>query len=119
MGKKVKEKQNRKGSKKGNHIALGCLAAVLIVGWVAWSWFDSRSMGRTQGKEAVGSSGHVRREMRTPLSPALFVGQTARAYQVAHEIPEVLDQLYCYCQCDKHLGHKSLLSCFTDTHGAT
>jgi len=119
MGKKVKEMQNRKGTKKTNHIALGCLAAVLIVGWVAWSWFGSQSIGRAPNKGAAESSGYVQRETKAPLSPALFVGQTARAYQVAHEIPEVLDQLYCYCQCDKHMSHKSLLSCFTDNHGAT
>lgn len=38
------------------------------------------------------------------------------AYQAAQEIPEVLDSLYCYCDCEKHLGHKSLLSCYVDEH---
>ena len=33
--------------------------------------------------------------------------------------PDVLDRLYCYCECDKHLGHKSLLSCYTDGHAPT
>lgn len=119
MGRKIREKKNRKVSKKRNHLALACVAAVLIAGWAGWSWIGSRSIDGAQNKETVGKSGYVRRETGTPLSPALFVGRTARGYQVAHEIPEVLDQLYCYCQCDKHLGHKSLLSCFTDTHGAT
>jgi hypothetical protein len=33
--------------------------------------------------------------------------------------PDVLDQLYCYCHCDRPpFLHKSLLSCFTDRHGA-
>jgi hypothetical protein len=63
---------------------------------------------------------HVaRRETRATLDPALFVGKAAAAHKVAREIPEVLDQLYCYCQCDKHMGHKSLLSCYTDGHAAT
>jgi len=61
----------------------------------------------------------VRRETRPTLDPALFVGKAALAHQVAREIPDVLDQLYCYCYCDKHLGHKSLLSCYTDGHAAT
>ena len=61
----------------------------------------------------------ARRETRPTLDPARFVGKAARAHQVAREIPDVLDQLYCYCECDKHVGHKSLLSCYTDGHAAT
>lgn len=59
------------------------------------------------------------RETRPTLDPALFVGKAAASHRVAREIPDVLDQLYCYCRCDKHLGHKSLLSCYTDGHAAT
>ena len=61
---------------------------------------------------------YVRRETKTPLSSALFVGKTASAYRIAQEIPDVLDHLYCYCHCDKSIGHITLLSCFTDTHAA-
>jgi hypothetical protein len=61
----------------------------------------------------------ARRESRPTLDPALFVGKARLAHQVAREIPDTLDQLYCYCECDKHLGHKSLLSCYTDGHAAT
>ncbi len=61
----------------------------------------------------------TRRETRPTLDPARFVGKARLAHQVAREIPGVLDQLYCYCECDKHFGHKSLLSCYTDGHAAT
>lgn len=61
----------------------------------------------------------ARRETRSTLDPARFVGKAALAHQVAREIPDVLDQLYCYCECDKHAGHESLLSCYTDGHAAT
>jgi len=61
----------------------------------------------------------ARRETRPTLDPARFVGKAAAAHRVAREIPDVLDQLYCYCGCDKHQGHKSLLSCYTDGHAAT
>jgi len=61
----------------------------------------------------------ARRETRPTLDPAQFVGRAAAAHRVAREIPDVLDQLYCYCGCDKHQGHKSLLSCYTDGHAAT
>ena len=41
------------------------------------------------------------------------------AYRMAAQIPDVLYQLPCYCRCDMALGHKSLRSCYEDTHGAT
>ncbi len=66
-----------------------------------------------------GAPGHVRREIRPTLDPARFVGKAALAHQVARDLPDVLDQLYCYCACDKSIGHKSLLSCYTDGHAAT
>lgn len=61
----------------------------------------------------------ARREMRPTLDPAQFVGKAAAAHRVAREMPDLLDRLYCYCGCDKHQGHKSLLSCYTDGHAAT
>jgi len=57
-------------------------------------------------------------EVRATLSPTEFSGETARAYQIAKEIPEVLDSMYCYCECEKHFGHKSLLTCYVDEHAA-
>jgi len=91
------------------------LALVLLV----WAWVYTKGSSRSQNREPKASSGYVRRETKTPLAPALFVGKTAMAYQVAQEIPDILDQLYCYCECDKHMGHVTLLSCFVDSHAAT
>jgi hypothetical protein len=61
----------------------------------------------------------ARRETRPTLDPASFSGKAALAYQVAREIPEVLDQLHCYCACGSQYGHVSLLSCYVDGHGST
>ena len=55
-------------------------------------------------------------ETRPTLSAALFVGNVARAYNIAGVNRELLDSMYCYCNCKKTIGHKSLLSCFTDKH---
>lgn len=44
--------------------------------------------------------------------------QIAAVYDMAAAIPEVLDGLYCYCDCSVHSGHRSLLTCFRDDHGA-
>lgn len=42
----------------------------------------------------------------------------AEVYTMAAQIPQVLDGLYCYCDCSRHSGHRSLLTCFQDDHGA-
>jgi hypothetical protein len=57
-------------------------------------------------------------ETKSVLSPARFTGKTASAYKVAQENPELLDSMYCFCYCKKTIGHKSLLSCFTDKHAS-
>lgn len=42
----------------------------------------------------------------------------AEAYAAARGAPQVLDGVYCHCDCSKHAGHRSLLSCFESDHGA-
>jgi hypothetical protein len=51
------------------------------------------------------------------LDPSLFKGKAKRAYQIAREIPEVLAQVPCFCECEA-FGHENLLDCFIDEHGA-
>lgn len=51
------------------------------------------------------------------LNPNLFKGKTKLAYQIAIEIPEVLAQIPCFCECES-FGHENLLDCFIDQHGA-
>lgn len=59
-------------------------------------------------------------EMRATLNPDLFSDPIIkRAYQVAKEIPWILDSIFCYCYCeDPPFMHKSLLSCYVDDHAA-
>ena len=33
-------------------------------------------------------------------------------YEAARTHPELFDGVYCACECDKSMGHRSLLSCF-------
>ena len=54
----------------------------------------------------------------TPLPADLFRGQAREAYKAAAEIPDVFAGLACYCGCNKSYGHRHLLDCFTDDHGA-
>lgn len=54
----------------------------------------------------------------TPLPADLFQGKVREAYKAAGEIPDVLAGLACYCGCNKSHGHRHLLDCFADDHGA-
>ncbi len=40
------------------------------------------------------------------------------AYAAARNAPATLDGVYCHCDCSKHAGHRSLLTCFESNHGA-
>jgi hypothetical protein len=51
------------------------------------------------------------------LDPSLFKGKAKQAYQIAREIPQVLAQMPCFCECEA-FGHENLLDCFIDRHGA-
>ena len=53
------------------------------------------------------------------LSPAKFTGNVARAYKIAEQNPVLLDSMYCYCNCKESIGHKSLLSCYADSHAVS
>ena len=103
-------------------LAALAVIAVALAGVVAWRahWIGRREvvLGAV-ATTATASTAAVLHETRPTLDPARFVGKAARAHQVAREMPDVLDQLYCYCGCDKTNGHKTLLSCFTDGHAAT
>jgi hypothetical protein len=93
---------------------------VVIVAAIGFAW--RTEMGRLDGPSISSTPSSrvvTRREMRPTLDPARFVGKAQLAHQIARDIPDVLDGLYCYCGCDKTSGHKSLLSCYTDGHAAT
>ena len=40
------------------------------------------------------------------------------AYAAARKAAATLDGVYCHCDCSKHAGHRSLLTCFESEHGA-
>ena len=104
-------------------LGLAGLALGLAVG-AGMAWRAPAPTGQSDGSTSgltasAGASPVTRRETRPTLDPGRFVGKARLAHQVAREIPDVLDRLYCYCECDKLSGHKSLLSCYTDGHAAT
>jgi len=53
------------------------------------------------------------------LDPKQFPDALNRnVYALAAKVRPVLYQQPCYCYCDRHSGHKSLLDCFVSMHGA-
>jgi uncharacterized protein with PCYCGC motif len=117
VNKKIKVKKNAKpfrAQRSGLRWGGLLVAVALIVG----AWMYANNPSRSSNPQPKHGSAYVRRETKATLSPALFVGQTEKAYQIAQEMPDVIDSLYCYCECDKHSGHRSLLSCYTDNHAA-
>jgi hypothetical protein len=77
------------------------------------AWVSLRGMA-----EQAGSSSETSLAADV-LSPTLFSDEKARAaYQTAKDIPEVLEQLPCFCGCMSSFGHKNNLFCFKDQHGS-
>jgi hypothetical protein len=77
---------------------LGLIVLVALIGWQVHA-------------DAVSADGLT-------LNPNQFEGDTRVAYEAARNHPELLAQLHCYCGCQEHEGHKSLLDCFRTDHGA-
>lgn len=81
------------------------------------------SAGENSGVPAFNPAPH--RGARLP--PILTKGQLwgtndqhpfqSHAYELAAKIENLIYQQPCYCYCDR-MGHKSLHSCFENTHGA-
>ncbi len=133
---KGKEKASRRRKKTRTWqgvvalIVLGGLAsAYVLVNREPSSGAEAASEGMAQ-TEGFSSSPTLRNRLVLPatprsprpiiLNPASFPEpEVQQAYQVAKAIPEVLEQIACYCGCYGSSGHRNNLDCFKDNHGAT
>jgi hypothetical protein len=105
MNKKAKSST----STNRQNLVLGILAVTIMAGI---AWVSLRGTNENDEAAIHGKSEGV-------LSPTLFNDpKTREAYQVALDIPEVLEQLPCFCGCMKSFGHKNNLFCFKDQHGS-
>ena len=110
----MKEKKPTPTKPKSKAVWL-VLGAVVLLGGIAW--FAMRPTETAPKEDAQVQMPSP--EKLTTLSPSMFVGRTREAYQTAMDIPEVLQQVQCYCGCKESAGHQNNLYCFTDQHGAT
>lgn len=62
-------------------------------------------------------SGITADRVLTDLAIPRMPGAT-EAYAAARAAAGTIDGVYCYCDCSKHAGHRSLLTCFESDHGA-
>lgn len=59
-----------------------------------------------------------RNDASAVLDPNQFEDKKVRsAYWIATQIPEILNQLYCWCGCENRGVHRSNLGCFEDRMG--
>jgi len=101
--------ESLKSTNKQN-VVLGVIAVAIIAG-IAWYSLQGTSSETGTATQLSNSEG--------VLSPTIFNdAKTRAAYQVAKDIPEVLEQLPCFCGCMSHFGHKNNLYCFKDMHGS-
>ena len=114
MGKKEKqgEHEARRQSKKNRWIGTLLVAGMLALGASAY-------LGLIPGTEPQ-PHGVVGGETRPVLPLTAVPIEASAAYAAAAKYPQAMDQVFCYCLCDRWpFHHKSLLSCFTETHGAS
>ena len=94
---------------KRNHVLIA--AAVVVFSTIVWLTL------RPSGVPEPSSTSTTQAQFAT-LPPEMFSGKTRDAYQAAQDVPEVLEEMPCYCGCMEHEGHKNNLFCFADRHAA-
>jgi len=135
MGKSGKGKSSKSQRKKNTRTWQGLLALVVVSGMVyaliprdegsaTGSGGDFRAVEETSNNPLLRNRLVLPARPQNPrpyiLSPASFPEpEVQRSYQVARDIPEVLEYMPCYCGCYASSGHRNNLDCFKDNHGAT
>lgn len=88
-----------------------------------WNAQDSQMQMDMPGMGDLGVPSYHAYALKPPfpvtLDPRQFPDALNRnVYALAVKIRPVLYQQPCYCYCDRHEGHKSLLDCFAGMHGS-
>ena len=96
------------------NLALGIAAVVIMAGIAGVLLRETADQAGDQSADSAQLS-----KAADVLSPSLFSDEKTRAaYQTAKDIPEVLEQIPCFCGCLSNFNHKNNLFCFKDQHGA-
>lgn len=111
--KERRDKKARQGKTKGKRSRKLWPVGIVLGGSLIFGLIFFFPKGEPWGLPAIPHSPRP-----ATLSPVLFTGQVARAYQIAQEVPELLERIPCYCGCYVNPGHRNNLDCYTDRHGA-
>ncbi len=98
--------------RRGIRVWLLVLPLLLLAAW---------SVAAQKGTSVLADESLRRGETRSTVDPGMFSDpRVKKAYQVARDVPWLLDSIYCYCKCEESpaFRHKSLLSCYVDNHAA-
>jgi hypothetical protein len=74
-----------------------------------WSWTPAKPFEHPEPRPGITAANVL------PVEQLGRNKNVLEAYAVAREHPEILDGLYCVCECRDSMGHRSLLSCFEST----
>ena len=99
-------------------LVVAMLGCALIVAAVCSLAGPVRTGGHVAAFRAGESEAQAAENLRVTLDPKQFQGDVRKAYEVAQDDAALLDQLHCYCGCDKADGHRNLLDCYRTEHGA-
>ncbi|GGG92572.1 CYCXC family (seleno)protein [Silvibacterium dinghuense] len=94
------------------------LALVTVAGYAQWSNPFDTIPAYHDAAPAKGEALPPILSGKQLTGPSFHYPWQVEVYHEAARIPKVLYQLPCYCRCDRALGHTSLHSCFSGTHGA-
>jgi len=138
MSKLKKPKISAKSRRKNAKVWYGAIVGLVLAGLLAYGFGrgnqGTSAAGQTSSPPAQTASSGTDATLRnrlvlpaspksprpTTLSPRSFSNpEVALSYQVAKDIPEVLEHISCYCGCYGSSGHRNNLDCFTDNHGET
>ncbi|MBI6546068.1 MAG: hypothetical protein HY692_04695 [Cyanobacteria bacterium NC_groundwater_1444_Ag_S-0.65um_54_12] len=93
------------------------LAMAVMIALPAWSMSEKAPNAERVPAHYDAKKG-LPRTLPKVLDPATLPDHSQQAaYAIAKKHSRLLAQLPCYCYCDR-IGHRSLLSCFADHHGA-
>jgi len=100
------------------------LIALAAVGAIAAFSGDTRAQSKQMAVDLMVNhllQAKTPRETRPVVDPDTYrIPYISETYKIAAENREALDKQFCYCYCalNEKFRHKSLLTCFTDGHGA-
>jgi len=87
-------------------------AAVVALAGVVFLTRPARGSTHPQPRSGI-TAAKVLPDFAIPKNPGAL-----EAYAAARRSAATLDGLYCHCDCSKHSGHRSLLTCFESEHAA-